>query len=256
MNAGALDRVESMLDRSRLHHEPQRVHGYLDVLGPGVERPAGLSHMLMNAPAVAAVYEKAWRPAFTRLFSLGGTGTLSRQDVLLDDLASGGDRRILDVACGPGLYTRPLGRRLSGDGIAVGLDVSEPMLRRAVRDNSADRVAYVRGSALDLPFADGTFDTVVCLAALYLIPAPRLAVREIARVTAPGGRVALFTSLQTPLTSVFGASAERATGFRWFGRDEITGWLREDGLTDVQQTLSGQGQFVTGIAPAEPAQSG
>lgn len=241
----ALDQVETMLDRGRLGRDPQRVHGYLDVLGPEVERPKGLSNALMHNPAMAAVYEKAWRPAFTRLFSMGGTGTLSQQDVLLDQLAGRGAQRILDVACGPGLYTPPLARRLSGDGIVVGLDVSDPMLQRAVRDNSAERVAYVRGSALDLPFPDFTFDTVVCLAALYLIPAPRIAVREICRVARPGGRVALFTSLQTPLTSMFGASAERATGFRWFGREEVTGWLREEGMVDVQQTVSGQGQFVT-----------
>lgn len=243
----ALERAQALLDPARTGRDPQLTHGYLDVLGPDEARPAGLSNALMHNPALAAVYEKAWRPAFTRLFSLGGTGTLSRQDVLLDDLAGRGDQRVLDVACGPGLYTKPLARRLSSEGVAIGLDVSDPMLRRAVRDNSAPHVAYVRGSALALPFPDGTFDTVVCLAALYLIPAPRLAVREICRVARPGGRVALFTSLETPLTSMFGSErVERASGFRWFGREEITGWLREEGFVDVKQTVSGQGQFVTG----------
>lgn len=247
----ALDRVESMLDPGRLGREPDRSHGYLDVLAPESAKPTGLSNALMHNPALAAVYEKAWRPAFTRLFSLGGSGTLSRQDLLLDELAGRGDQKLLDVACGPGLYTKPLARKLSDEGVVVGLDVSEAMLQRAVRDNADDRrVAYVRGSALDVPFADGAFDTVACLAALYLIPAPRIAVREICRVTKPGGRVALFTSLQTPLTSVLGSStAERVSGFRWFGKDEITGWLREYGLVDVQQTISGQGQFVTARKP-------
>ncbi|MBS4103640.1 class I SAM-dependent methyltransferase, partial [Tsukamurella paurometabola] len=173
-----------------------------------------------------------------------------RTDVLLDELTGRGDQKLLDVACGPGLYTKPLARKLSDEGVVVGLDVSPAMLQRAVRDNADDRVAYLRGSALELPFPDDTFDTVVCLAALYLIPAPRIAVREICRVAEPGGRVALFTSLQTPLTSVLGSStAERVSGFRWFGKDEITGWLREYGLVDVQQTVSGQGQFVTARKP-------
>ncbi|WP_051158994.1 class I SAM-dependent methyltransferase [Tsukamurella sp. 1534] len=246
-----------MLDPNRVGRDPERVHGYIDVLAPEGARPTGLSNAMMHVPALAAVYEKAWRPAFTRLFSLGGTGTLSLQDVLIEDLATRGDQRILDVACGPGLYTKPLSRRLTGDGIAVGLDVSDPMLRRAVRDNSGDRVAYVRGSALDLPFGDGTFDTVACLAALYLIPAPRIAVREICRVTRSGGRVALFTSLETPLTSVLGsATAERVSGFRWFGRDEITGWLRDEGMVDVKQTVSGQGQFVTARRAQAPQAGG
>ncbi len=247
----ALDAAEALLDPARLGREPDRSHGYLDVLAPEGAKPTGLSNALMHNPALAAVYEKAWRPAFTRLFSLGGTGTLSRQDVLLEELTGRGDQKLLDVACGPGLYTKPLARRLGPGGLAVGLDVSAAMLQRAVRDNSAERVAYVRGSAGELPFPDGTFDSVVCLAALYLIPAPRLAVREICRVVTPGGRVALFTSLQTPLTSVLGSSAaERVSGFRWFGKDEITGWLRDNGLVDVKQTVSGQGQFVTARKPA------
>ncbi|WP_336671007.1 class I SAM-dependent methyltransferase [Tsukamurella sp. USMM236] len=246
----ALDRVEALLDPGRLGREPDRSHGYLDVLGPDSAKPTGLSNALMHNPALAAVYEKAWRPAFTRLFSLGGSGTLSRTDVLLEELTGRGEQKVLDVACGPGLYTKPLARKLRGEGVVVGLDVSEAMLQRAVRDNTDDRVAYVRGSALEVPFPDDTFDTVVCLAALYLIPAPRLAVREICRVAKPGGRVALFTSLQTPLTSVLGSStAERVSGFRWFGKDEITGWLRDYGLVDVQQTVSGQGQFVTARKP-------
>lgn len=246
----ALSRVQGLLDPDRVGREPAVVHGYLDVLAPEGAKPTGLSNAMMHVPALAAVYEKAWRPAFTRLFSMGGSGTLSRQDVLLDDLAGTGEQKILDVACGPGLYTAPLGRHLRGDGVAVGLDVSDPMLRRAVRDNDGERIAYVRGSALELPFRSATFDTVVCLAALYLIPAPRIAVREICRVTRPGGRVALFTSLQTPVTAVLGsAAAERISGFRWFGRDEITGWLREEGMVDVVQTVSGQGQFVTARTP-------
>ncbi|GAB3129801.1 class I SAM-dependent methyltransferase [Tsukamurella serpentis] len=247
----ALDRAEALLDPARIGRAPDRTRGYLDVLAPESARPAGLGNVLMQNPALAAVYEKAWRPAFTRLFSLGGTGTMSRQEVLLDELVGRGEQRVLDVACGPGLYTRPLARKLTGDGVAIGLDVSEPMLARAVRDNSGDHVAYVRGSALELPFADRTFDTVVCLAALYLIPAPRLAVREICRVTRGGGRIALFTSLQTPLTSVFGSStAERISGFRWFGREEVTGWLRESDMADIDQVISGQGQFVTARRPA------
>ena len=50
-------------------------------------------------------------------------------------------------------------------------------------------------SATDLPFRDGSFDAVCCFAALYLIEEPLRAVAEIARVLAPGGRVALLSSV-------------------------------------------------------------
>ncbi|BDH59187.1 similarity with UbiE/COQ5 methyltransferase [Tsukamurella sp. PLM1] len=246
----ALDRVESMLDPGRLGREPDRSHGYLDVLAPESAKPTGLSNALMHNPAgrgvregLAARVHPAVQSGRQRHAEPAGPAARRARRPWRPEAARRGLRA--------GLYTKPLARKLSDEGVVVGLDVSEAMLQRAVRDNADDRrVAYVRGSALDVPFADGAFDTVACLAALYLIPAPRIAVREICRVTKPGGRVALFTSLQTPLTSVLGSStAERVSGFRWFGKDEITGWLREYGLVDVQQTISGQGQFVTARKP-------
>ena len=157
---------------------------------PEAALPTGFSNALMHNPALAAVYQKLWRPAFTRLFSLGGSGTLTAHNDLIADLAIGGEHRLLDIGCGPGLYTRPLAARLDGAGIAVGLDVSAAMLHRATVDNAGERIAYLRGNAVDLPFPDGTFNVVMCLAALYLMPDPWTVVREMSRVTAPGGRLA------------------------------------------------------------------
>jgi ubiquinone/menaquinone biosynthesis C-methylase UbiE len=246
----ALERVEQLLEPGRLAAAPRVIDGYLDVLAPEAAAPAGLGNALMHNPALAAVYQRLWRPAFTRLFSLGGSGTLDAHNELIDELSLSGERRILDVGCGPGLYTRPLARRLDGAGLAVGLDVSAAMLRRATVDNPGSRIGYLRGNALDLPFPDETFDVVVCLAALYLMPDPWVVVREMARVTAPGGRVAIFTSLATPLNrSIRTPMAHRITGFRWFTRSEITGWLRADGLADITQTVRGQSQFVRAVKP-------
>ncbi|MBN7461183.1 methyltransferase domain-containing protein, partial [Mycobacteroides abscessus subsp. abscessus] len=99
--------------------------------------------------------------------------------------------------------------------------------------------------AHSLPFADATFDTVVCLAALYLIPDPEQAVRELCRVAGPDGQIVVFTSLRTRAASLPGVTtAMRIGGFRAFGRDEVTGWLRAQGWTDIDQTVTGQGQFI------------
>ncbi len=200
---------------------------------------------LMQSPAVAAVYERLWRPGFTRLFSLGGVGTREAHDALLADLAPAGSSRVLDVACGPGLYTRRLAAGLSDAGLAVGVDLSGPMLRRAAADNPAPQVAYVLAGAEDLPFSDAAFDVVVCLAALYLIPDPHRAVREMCRVAAPSGEVVVFTSLRTRLSSLPGVERLLAAGgYRVFGRDEVTGWLREAGWSRIEHRISGQGQFI------------
>ncbi|ORM34414.1 methyltransferase type 11 [Williamsia sp. 1135] len=204
----------------------------------------------MQNAVFAAVYERAWRPIFTRLYSLGGTSAAKFDRRLVTHLGRPGDRTILDVACGPGNYTRRLSERLTGNGVCVGLDFSVPMVTRAVADNSGERVAYVRGDAHRLPFPDGSIDTVCCLAALYLISDPHEVIDELARVVAPGGEVAIFTSLRTRLTSSRVVDKVTArSGYRLFGRDEVTDRLRTAGLVDVEQTITGQAQYVTARKP-------
>jgi ubiquinone/menaquinone biosynthesis C-methylase UbiE len=107
-------------------------------------------------------------------------------------------------------------------------------------------VEYVRASATDLPFRDASFDAVCCFAAPYLIEEPLLAVAEIARVLAPGGRVALLSSVaRGPLPAgVSDAVVRPLTGVRVFGRDDLTRALREAGLVGARRRVSGLAQFV------------
>lgn len=209
-----------------------------------------IAQRLMRNAVFAGIYENLWRPTFTRLFSLGGSSTENYDRALRAYLARPGDRLVLDVACGPGNYTRVIAEGLTGDGRCIGVDFSEPMLAQAVRTNSADRAAFLRADAHELPFADDTFDTVCCLAALYLIPDPMTAVDELVRVTAPGGQVVIFTSVATDLTSLPGVrEVVGVTGYRIFGADEILDRLRDRGLVDAEQTITGHGQYVLAVKP-------
>src|SRR4051812_17903541 len=125
------------------------------------------------------------------------------------------------------------------------------MLAQAAREAPRANLAYVRADAGDLPFRDGAFAAVCCFAALYLIDDPYAALDEIARITAPGGRVALLASLSRgPMpAAVADALVRPATGIRMFGRDDLTDALRERGLTDVRQRVAGLGQFVAARRP-------
>jgi len=115
------------------------------------------------------------------------------------------------------------------------------MLRRSAAAN----VAYIRGDAIRLPFRDDAFDAVCCFAALHLFDEPLAALDAMARVLAPGGRVAILTSARAPLTPApVGALVGAATGLRVFGRDEITRALAERGFVDVRRRISGLAQFV------------
>jgi len=76
-------------------------------------------------------------------------------------------------------------------------------------------------------------------------------VDEIARVLAPGGRVALLSSVgRGPVpAAATDAVVRRLTGVRIFGRDELTDALRANGLVDVRRRIAGLAQFVSARRP-------
>jgi ubiquinone/menaquinone biosynthesis C-methylase UbiE len=181
--------TENPLETTRhlLDREASLRHGFLDVLGESVasETPT-VAQVAMNSPLVATVYERLWRPVL--FYVASGVTTSSEQRRAADALDLSGTHRLLDIACGPGNFTGKLAQQLPADGLAVGLDISVPMLTRAVLDNSGPRTCYVRGDAGTLPFGDETFDAVCCFGALYLMPEPFQVAREMVRVLRPGGR--------------------------------------------------------------------
>ena len=123
------------------------------------------------------------------------------RDRLLDSLPWRGDEAVLDVGCGRGLLLIGAAKRLT-TGKAVGVDIwqaedlsgnrPEATQENARLELVSDRVEVKDGDARRLPFADGTFDVVVTKEVLHNIynAAERdTAVREIARVLKPGGRL-------------------------------------------------------------------
>lgn len=249
MTGSALDRVRALLDPDRLDREPSDSAGYLDLLAPDSGQPRTLAQQAMHSGLVAAVYQRWWRPTFTAAL---GLGTMGREhESALSALEISGADRVLDVACGPGNFTRVFGEQLSQDGVAVGLDASAPMLTKAVADNSSPRVGYIRGDARRLPFADRTFDAVCCYAALYLVPEPYTVLSELMRVLAPGGRLAVMTSYRGGLEPLRTAQTVVGwtTGLRMFDRNDITGVLRSAGLVDIRQRVTGLAQAVSARRP-------
>ena len=92
--------------------------------------------------------------------------------------------RVLDVATGTGAVAGSL------DGVVVGLDISAEQLRR---NPLADKHV---GAAEHMPFADASFDVVVCGFGINHFVRPRTALDEVRRVLNPGGRLALSTWLR------------------------------------------------------------
>lgn len=233
------------LTRGLLNGNPELRHGFLDVLGESMRSPAPtFAQRAMNSPLVATVYERLWRPV--SFYVASGVTTRAEQRRAASALHLSSAERLLDVACGPGNFTGPLAALLADGGLAIGLDISEPMLSRAVLDNSTDRTCYVRGDARSLPFADGTFDAVCCFGALYLMPEPYRVAREMVRVLAPGGRIALLTSYAPDMFPIRYALTigARAIGLTMFDRHSFVELFSAAGLIDLEQQTQRALQFV------------
>lgn len=120
--------------------------------------------------SVSSTYDKYWGPV-TALF-------------IPDLLARATGERILDLACGPGHAAAAVaasGRR------AVGVDFSPSMIEAA--RSLHPHIEFLVADVEDMPFADGAFDQAVCNFGFQHFPDIDRAVREIARVVAPGGGI-------------------------------------------------------------------
>jgi len=105
----------------------------------------------------------------------------------------------LDVCCGTGDLALELRRRVGPSGRVVGLDFSAPMLALAEGKSAAAGAAaeWVEGNALELPFGDASFDAATVGFGVRNVADVPGAIREMARVVRPGGRVAIL-EITTP----------------------------------------------------------
>ena len=135
----------------------------------------------------------------------------------------GPDDRVLDVGCGTGVVARTAAARTKSSGQVTGADVNAPMLSAAA--GFAEKAGYsgirwVVCDAADMPFADGTFDVTFCQQGLQFMPDRAGALREMARVTKPGGRLALSVWKESgPLGFAFAKVFDRR-----FGKGTTASW--------------------------------
>ena len=247
----ALDRALPLLTPAA-RKDMREVNGYIDLLGSSNHDAPGLVQNFMLSSAVPRIYERWWRPALGRVAKGAfGPGMSEEKRIARLLLALSPGDGVLDVGCGTGNFTRDFAKSVGPDGLVVGLDVSQTMLERAVRDTDAagyEQVAYVRGDAADAPFLNASFDAVCCFAALNLFADPHGALDSFTRVLTPGGRLAIFTSVRgrsAPLRT-FERVIQAQSGMNMFERDELVNALAERGFVDVRQRLTGMTQFVGG----------
>ncbi|MDT7733824.1 MAG: arsenite methyltransferase, partial [Mycobacterium sp.] len=219
--------------------EPDVSNGYLDLLGTTADGDVAKNNGAIQAAWASTigsfVYDNA--QALARRF-------IAAWQLPIDwlDVPQGGV--VLDVGAGPGSITATLGHAAGPDGLALGVDVSEPMLARAVRAAAAPQVGFLRADAQRLPFRDQSFDVAVSIAVFQLIPDPAAALSEIARVLKPGGRLAVMIPTLRPPVNVWRALP--TGGAHVFGEDEVGDLVESHGFTSVRVKSVGTFQWVRG----------
>lgn len=185
------------------------------------------------------------RPRFIAEQARNATGLLGRLIAFIMSHETKGDNQraigtlavapgdhVLDIGCGHGRSLTELAV-LATEGKVVGVDPSDVMADMAARHAgeliASGRVQVVTASVEALPFPDASFEKALCVHVVYFWPDLTRALREIARVLKPGGRLALlFRTNVSQSVDAFPADV-----YRFPALDEITSALEGAGF-DVE----------------------
>ena len=168
--------------------------------------------------------------------------------------------RALDVCCGTGDFAFELARRVGDDGEVVGVDFSAPMIDLARKKSARGRwgnVSFIVANACSIPFEESSFDCVTVGFGLRNVADVGEALREMARVTKPGGTVIsleisrvesgilslpwkLYFYALTPYTAVLFRARRSAYEYLprsvrgFMSREQLVGEFEHCGLRDVE----------------------
>jgi ubiquinone/menaquinone biosynthesis C-methylase UbiE len=131
----------------------------------------------------ASSYAQHFDGAFGRRFA----------EKALDALVVVRGARVLDVACGTGIFARLAAHVTGAGGHVVGVDPSAVAIDTARRIDITSNVVWVRDDLATLPFADGSFDVVALQHALHRFDDPVRILEEMRRALGPGGRIGVTT---------------------------------------------------------------
>lgn len=153
--------------------------------GAGAAAAAAHRHQ-MDEDDVRDAYRR-WAPVYD--YTFGKISTAGRRHAV--EIINASQGRVLEVGVGTGLSLPEYKRHLD----IVGIDLAPEMLEKARERVEKENLPNVTGlhemDAGDLQFPDASFDTVVAMYVITVVPKPEQVMRELARVTKPGGQVLL-----------------------------------------------------------------
>ena len=166
-------------------------------------RPARAAALAFAAPAVAAWWWRKHPSAcpYSQRWMLEPPHPFITRARLNEALGHVCGRRVLEIGPGTGYYTLPAAERIGAGGRLAIFDVQQEMLELTMdraRDRGLENVVATQGDARSLPYDDATFDAAFLVTVLGEIPDQDAALRELARVLKPAGRLVVGELLGDP----------------------------------------------------------
>jgi ubiquinone/menaquinone biosynthesis C-methylase UbiE len=199
--------------------------GILDMLGEANAAAITPFQRIMQTRWVVSIYERAWRRA--GYFLASSRSFKYELRTILHHVERKKPQRVLDVACGPGVFTRPMAKIVQG--VVVGFDLSWPMLREAQRrisEEGCKNVVLIRGNVLQMPFIASAFPFINCCGALHLFERPDAALREMERVICPGGHLLVQTTIRPARSAGVAFVLEKFIRFGFFEESDLLEKMR------------------------------
>lgn len=157
---------------------------------------------------------------------------------------------VLDVATGPGTLARLAAEQAGPSGRVAGLDNSAAMLGQAKAKPpvpGSAPVEYFEAPADKLPFADASFDIVLCQQGLQFFPDQLAALKEMRRALKPGGRAALalwagpkamaLMATFHEAMAVVAPQAPQMAAYGWLSAEQVTSLLSQAGFGAIQAAV-------------------
>ena len=190
---------------------------------PSVRLPSAFADEA-SASAVASHFD----PAFGRRFA----------EQALDAMVVVRGARVLDVACGTGIFARLASRVAGPAGRVVALEAPGPALEVARRVDITGTVEWQSWDGGRLPFPDASFDVVACQHALHRFADPVPVLEEMRRVLVPGGRLGVTTWGPIEENPAFAAQLDAAITSGLDGSGVVDTLLQSCALHRVDQLLA------------------
>lgn len=212
------------------------------------EATADMLEKLSEIPKMGLYYEAVLRQSYVRLAgsNFGDQITHADEDAYITKNLRSVEGPVVDLAAGAGRWTEVVAEAVGADRLTA-VDMLLPMLN--VLRSRLPEVPAVRGTALNLPFADCTIGAINLWNALQAFPDDaEQAIAEIGRCLRPGGILTMMTFRWSdePIARYFQAShffASRPEGHLVFEREQLLQWLENAGLA-VREERSDVGTFV------------